>query len=191
MNVFFGIAAILLTVYSCSQYIEGMLRKIIKPHAFSWLPWSIMMGIGFLIQVKNGEDFWGSGTFGISTIGCFIIFFMSLKFWEKNITKSDTFSLISSLFLILFWLTTKNDILALVLVILIDTISFFPTWRKSYYKPYEETLSMYWMSSLKSFLSLFSLRYFVLTNWLYPVFLTLINIGFTGYLVWRRKIMKK
>lgn len=116
---------------------------------------------------------------------------LSLKYGEKHITRSDIVALISCLILIVFWLWVKDDILALILVCLIDTFAFFPTWRKSWLKPKEENISMYALSSFKSFLSLFGLRNFIFVNWLYPVFLIIINFAFTIYLVWRRKIIKK
>jgi hypothetical protein len=122
---------------------------------------------------------------------CAVIFVLSLKYGEKHITRGDTIALVSCLILIVFWLWVKNDILALILICLIDTAAFFPTWRKSFLKPREENISMYSLSSLKSFLSLFSLKNFIMVNWLYPVFLTIINLGFTLYLIWRREIIKK
>ncbi|MBP7806666.1 hypothetical protein KA057_03205, partial [Candidatus Gracilibacteria bacterium] len=89
------------------------------------------------------------------------------------------------------WLLIKDDLLALLLICLIDTLAFFPTWRKAWIKPREESIGMYALSSLKSFFSLFGLRNPIFVNWLYPVFLIIINLGFALYLVWRRKVINK
>lgn len=191
MNVIFWIAAIFITLYTWWKYIPDILKWRIKPHAFSWLPWTILTGIAFIIQIQNGEDIWWFGALAASAFVCAIIFLLSLKYGEKHITRSDIVALISCLILIVFWLWVKDDILALILVCLIDTFAFFPTWRKSWLKPKEENISMYALSSFKSFLSLFGLRNFIFVNWLYPVFLIIINFAFTIYLVWRRKIIKK
>lgn len=190
MNIFFWAVSILITLYTGWRYIPEILRWKIKPHAFSWLPWTILTGVAFIIQARNGEDIWWFGALAASTLVCAIIFLLSLKYWEKHITSSDKLSLVGSLILIAFWLTTQDDLLALILICLIDIFSFYPTWRKSWKKPKEENTSMYSLSSLKSLLSIFALQNPILVNWLYPLFLVLINFSFALYLVWRRKITK-
>lgn len=190
MNILFWGISILITLYTGWRYIPEILKWKIKPHAFSWLPWTILTGVAFIIQSKNGEDIWWFGALAASALVCAIIFLLSLKYWEKHITSSDKLSLVGSLILIIFWMTTRDDLLALILICLIDILSFYPTWRKSWKKPDEENISMYSLSSFKSFLSIFALQNPIFINWLYPLFLALINLSFAIYLVWRRKITK-
>jgi chromate transport protein ChrA len=190
MNIFFWGISILITLYTGWRYIPEILKWNIKPHAFSWLPWTILVSVAFIIQIQNGEDIWWFGSLAASTLVCAIVFLLSFKYGEKNITVSDTLSLIGSLVLIVFWLIIQNDFWALVLICIIDALSFYPTWRKSWRKPREENISMYSLSSLKSLLSIFALQNPIFINWFYPLFLTLINLSFAVYLVWRRKIIK-
>ncbi len=191
MQIFFWALSILITLYTGYKYIPEVLQWKIKPHAFSWLPWMILVGIAFIIQIKNHENIWWFGALAASTLVCAIIFILSLKYGEKNITRGDIASLTACLILIVFWLLIKDDLLALLLICLIDTLAFFPTWRKAWIKPREESIGMYALSSLKSFFSLFWLWNPILVNWLYPLFLIIINLGFALYLVWRRKIINK
>lgn len=191
MKIFFWITAILITLYTWGRYIPDIFTWKIKPHTFSWLPWTILTGVAFIIQMQNGEGIWWFGSLAASTFICAIIFLLSLKYGEKNITRSDTIALSLCLLLIIFWLLVKDDIWALILICIIDALAFFPTWRKSWKKPEEENISMYSLSSLKSLLSLFSLQNFTLTSWLYPVFLVFINLAFSIYLIGRRKVIKK
>lgn len=191
MKIAFWLISILISVYIGYAYIPEIFKWKIKPHAFSWLPWTILTGIAFIIQVQNGENIWWYGTLATSALICLIVFLLSLKYWERLITRGDTLSLIACLILIGFWLKTKSDIWALILICIIDGLAFFPTWRKSYLKPREENISMYFLSSIKSLLSLFSLKNFIIVNWLYLVFLVIINLWFTVYLIWRRKIIKQ
>lgn len=191
MEIFFWSLSILLTLYTGYKYIPEVLIWKIKPHAFSWLPWMILVGIAFIIQIKNGENIWGFGALAASTLVCALVFILSLKYGEKHITRSDTISLIACLILIVLWLWIKNDILALILICLIDAFAFFPTWRKAWKKPQEESIGMYTISSLKSLLSIFWLRNPVFVNWFYPVFLIMINLLFGLYLLWRRKVLQK
>lgn len=191
MKIFFWSMSILITLYISLSYIPAILKWKIKPHAFSWLPWTILTGVAFIVQIKNGEDIWWFGTLAASALVCAIIFLLSLKYGEKHTTRWDKISLASSLSLIVFWLLAQDDLSAVLLICLIDTVAFFPTWRKSFLKPREENISMYSLSSFKSFLWLFSLRNFIFVNWLYPVFLTVINLAFSLYLIWRRKVVHK
>lgn len=191
MQIFFWSLSILITLYTGYRYIPEVLQWKIKPHAFSWLPWMILVWVAFIIQIQNHENIWWFGALAASTLVCAIIFILSLKYGEKHITRWDTVSLIACLVLITLWLWIKNDILALILICLIDAFAFFPTWRKAWKKPREESIGMYALSSLKSLFSLFWLRNPIFVNWLYPVFLIIINLAFSLYLLWRRKIIKK
>ena len=191
MHLFFWIISIAITLYTGWVYVPAILKWKIKPHAFSWLPWTILTSIAFVVQIKNGENIWGFGPLAASALVCAVIFLLSLKYGEKHITRTDIIFFTLSMITIPVWIMTKNDLLAVILICLIDWLAFYPTWRKSWKKPFEEDISMYSLSSFKGFLGLFSLGNLILVNWLYPVFLVLVNLFFALYLVWRRRVMRK
>jgi hypothetical protein len=92
---------------------------------------------------------------------------------------------------IILWQMTKNDLTAVMLVCLIDAIAFYYTFKKSYTKPYDENLTSYilWTVQLISFALAVENPNF--TTLLYPVFLSLMEISFVVFLLWRRKIITK
>ncbi len=190
MIEFWWIISVILSLWGYPSYIKGILLKRIHPHTYTWLPWFILSTIGFILQIKNNA--WlGAWALGIATVWCAVILLLSLRFWEKNITSTDTWSLIASLLIIPLWLTTKNDLLAVILVCIVDSISYYPTWRKSYQKPFEEDILIYALSSIKSLFSIFALQNIILINWLYPIVLFLLNGGFVIYLLVRRKVITR
>jgi hypothetical protein len=120
------------------------------------------------------------------------VFVSIVSFWrgEKNITRFDTFSFVVTLLIIPLWLLAKQDLLAMVLSISIDALSFIPTMRKSYRKPQEENLLPYFASSASFFMSIFLTADKTLINMLYPIVICAVNFLFIGYIFIRRTSIK-
>ena len=116
---------------------------------------------------------------------------LSLRYRETKLTKRDTYLLTAAIITIILWQLSKNDLLAIILVCIIDAIAFYFTFKKSYSKPYDEKLSSYilWTFQLISFA--LAVRNPTLTTLLYPVFLTIMEGVFVCFLLWRRKIIKQ
>ncbi|MEA3399221.1 MAG: hypothetical protein U9R00_01765 [Patescibacteria group bacterium] len=75
------------------------------------------------------------------------------------------------------WYLTSNPLGAIILVTLIDLFGYFPTLRKSYSKPHEETATTFFLNGLKFLISLFALQVYTPVTWLYPSGLTLFNFS--------------
>jgi len=83
--------------------------------------------------------------------------------------------------------TDQNTTVVCILVTIINLLAFYPTIRKSYWKPYEETLMTYLISGLKFIIAIIALENFSVITWLYPASLIFINLGFVWMLVVRRR----
>jgi hypothetical protein len=59
---------------------------------------------------------------------------LSLKYGETLLTKKDKYLLAAAVVTIILWQLSKNDLLAIILVCIIDAIAFYFTFKKSYYK---------------------------------------------------------
>jgi|GEM_PF-1286109 len=79
----------------------------------------------------------------------------------------------------------------MMLALSIDILSYIPTMRKSFWKPHEESLSTYIASSVGFVFSIFLLKEVTLINTLYPLVIIGINFLMIGYVLWRRKALKK
>ena len=185
-QLWLGYGSLLISTISYVIYIPDVIRGKTKPHSFSWLVWSVLGLTAFLIQATAGA---GAGAWvnGYSAIACAAVFLLALKFGEKQIVLTDWIFLGGACATYLLWLVTKQALPSILLITIIDFFGFLPTYRKSYHKPFEESASMYWLSSFKYVLSIMALSSFSLVNLLYPAALVLLNGIFTIMLYVRRR----
>ncbi len=186
LKIIIGGLATIIGLVSYIPYFRDIFNGKTKPHFFSWFIWALLTGIAFFAQVidKAGPGAWVTG---LTAFICLLIAILALKKGEKEITKSDWMCFIAALIGIAVWIKTDEPLFAVVLVTLVDAIAYIPTFRKSYYKPQEETLIEYELATLKFFISLFALQSLTLTTWLYPASLVLTNGAFVVMNIMRRR----
>ncbi|KKQ72128.1 MAG: hypothetical protein UT33_C0005G0049 [Candidatus Peregrinibacteria bacterium GW2011_GWC2_39_14] len=173
-KVILGYISILIAIASYIIYFERIFTNKIKPHAFSWLIWSISVGIAFLASfIKNGGS--GSWVIGLTSIACFIIFILALFKGEKKFNKFDWISLASALAAIFLWIFTKEPTFSVILITIIDLIGFIPTANKSFYKPNEESALFFSLAGFKFIIAIFAINSFSINTLLYPASLVLTN----------------
>jgi chromate transport protein ChrA len=188
-KIWISAVAVVMTLVGYSFYFKDIFAGKTHPHAFSWLVWASLTAIAFAGQVSDGAGVGAWVTFTTAAIS-FIIFFLSLSRGEKNVTKSDWANLIGAGFAIVLWIFTKEPVLSVILITIIDFLGFMPTIRKSYYKPHEETLIHYVLAGFKFLLATIALENYSLTTWLYPMSLVLANFLFVIMLTVRRKQLR-
>jgi hypothetical protein len=166
-------------------YFRNIFKGKTKPHVFSWLVWGILTGIAFVAQVveKAGPGSWVTG---FTAIICLIIAGLAYSRGERDITRIDWACFIAAIFGIVLWVLTDNALLAVIIVTITDALAYIPTFRKTYYKPYEETLIEYALGSLKFVIGFAALESFALTAWLYPASLVVMNAAFVVMALIRR-----
>jgi hypothetical protein len=153
---------------------------------FSWFVWSMLAGIAFGGQVV-GDAGPGAWLMGIISFMCFVIFLLSLKKGTKDIQVIDWISLGGALLAMIMWIVTKTPLLSVLLITVTDALAFFPTIRKSFSKPYQETILMYLINTLKFILGILATTNYSVITVLYPIYLILANGSFALYLFIRRK----
>lgn len=155
-QVIFGYIAVILSIISYIPYIYDVLKNKTRPHIFMWILWSLLSGITYFIQIYNNAGA-GSWSMAISTLACFFIFLISIKRGEKQIVLLDWICFLGALLAISIWLITSNQTSAVLLTTLTAVLSFIPTFRKSWHRPYEETALTYTINSVKWLISLIAL----------------------------------
>lgn len=188
MNVTLIVLTIGLTILANTYYIATIFRWKTKPHIYSWLVWAIINIAACIIQLQHGAGWWAL-TLWLGGFICIMVAIISLWYGEKNITRFDTLTFIIALSIIPLWLWAKQDMLAMILAISIDAISFLPTVRKSFKKPYQENLFPYFASGASFFMSIFLASDKSVINILYPIIICGVNFGFIGYIYLRRKMI--
>ncbi len=187
-KIVFGILAGIVGGIGYIPYIRSMLSGTTKPHAFSWLIWSVIAAITFAAQITGGA---GPGAWlsGFYTFTCLFVFLFALRKGERNIVFLDWLSLFGAALSLLFWYLTNSPLLTVFIITLIDCIGYVPTLRKSYIAPQEENPSLYFLSGLSYLIALFAMNTYSLITILNPSVLVIANLAFTFFLVWRRKVV--
>lgn len=186
-----SVIAIIIGIGSRIEYISLILRKKIRPHAFSWLVWTVLTGIAFAAQVteKGGAGSWVTG---FTALACFVIFILSLIYGQRKFSLIDWLSLAGSGVALILWWLTKDPLGAVILVSIIDVLGFVPTFIKGYKKPFEDSTVIFWVANISFILSLFALETHSLTTWLYPLTVIATNTTFVVMiLIQRRKMGQK
>ena len=186
LKALLGILAVLIALIGYFPYFRDIFLGKTKPHSFSWLIWAVLQGIAFFGQISDqaGAGAWVTGIMGIV---CFSVFVIALRKGETEITLLDKVSLCGAGIALLLWFFTGNPLLSILLVTLIDTFGFFPTYRKSYHTPREETLMMYFLCGTSWVISLLALENYSLVTLLYPAAGVFNNFLFVTMVMIRRK----
>lgn len=181
----FAIAAVVLATARYGTYFYTIYKGETKPHAFSWLLWGMVTGVGTLAQFDlNG----GPSAYALTfvSITCLMIAVLSFFIGERDYTKSDWGALIACFMAIPLWQVTNNPLIALALIIAIDALTYWPTIRKSYHKPQTEPPISYGFAGMRYFLMLFAVPDPTWQTLMYPFFLMITDWGFAIYIVIRR-----
>ena len=185
MAFFLGILTIIIAVVSYSLYLRDMFKGKTKPHSVTWLVWGLLNSFIFFEQINNGAGA-GAWVTGAAAVANMLIFALSLKYGEKQITRLDLSCLLAAIAILIFWVQTADTMLAIILACAIFIVGFIPTIIKAWRRSQEETTMTFALNGLKFFIALFALQSFTIVTALYPVVLMLLNGGFALFLVVRR-----
>lgn len=180
--------SILLALVSYVPYIYGMIKGTTRPHAFSWFIWAILTCIAFAAQITQGGGV-GSWLMGFTALMTLIISIAAFFLGKRDITRGDWICFLCSLAAIPLWMVTKDPRLSIILITLIDAVAFYPTFRKAFFKPYEEVMFTYVISTLKFGLGIIALEAYNISTVLYPFSLVIMNAAFVMLLIARRRII--
>lgn len=185
-----GAIASIISIWGSVIYIRSILIGDTHPHLYTWLVFSILTGIAFIAQIVDNAGP-GSWMMGFTFLSCSSIALLSLKYGEQTKTKSDKIALSFSLFAIVPWLLTKDPLLSVIMISLIDGVAMIPTIRKSWNKPYQENLTSFYIANFKNVIALIALTNFTLVTTLYMFSIMLANTTLIGVCHYRRKILPK
>ena len=186
-----GAFSVLCALVAYALYLRDIFVRHTKPHAFSWLIWAVLACIAFAAQYVGNAGAGSWVTFA-DTFFCTLIFAIALWRGEKSYTLFDWISLLVGLFSLLLWWLTNTPVFSVILITIVDYCGgFFPTFRKSYSKPWEESASMFILSALKYTAAFFALSTYSVSTALYVGALIPINVALAGMIVIRRGVIQR
>jgi len=189
-KTYLGVLGIIVGFAGYAPYVRDVFTGKTKPHAFSWLAWSVLEWTAFFAQLSKHA---GAGAWitGLSAMVGLLVACVALYRKETEIHVFDWVALCGAIIGIILWTLTNNPLLAVILVTISDALAFIPTFRKSFYKPDQETLIEYAFSAVKWMIAIFALQTISLTTWLFPASLIFTNGSFVIMSLIRRKILSK
>lgn len=170
--IFSGIA-IALALIGFVPYIALILRGKVKPHVFSWVIWGITTTVIFFAQLEaeGGVGAWPIGVSGFVTILIAILAY--LKRGDATITRADWGFLLTAIASLPLWYVTDDPLWTVVILTTIDMIGFGPTFRKAYYRPFEESRVFFLTLILRNACSVVALEAYSVTTVLFPLCLAI------------------
>jgi len=169
-------------------YLKDTLTGKTKPHVISWFLWALVSFIAFGLQWSKGA---GAGSYANFAMGliCLVLFILSFKNGTKGVKTVDIISFVMAILAIILWLMVNQPVWSIILVILIDALSFVPTFVKSWSKPQQETLFTWVLSAVRQGLILLSIRKLNFVTVSFPAYALIANTLFCTMLVTRRKVV--
>jgi hypothetical protein len=184
-----GIIAICLGFGAYTFYLSATLKNKIKPHAFSWLLWTLTTAIVFIAQVMKGGGA-GSWSTGLTCVVCLLIGIISIFKYDKAYSLSDLLFISVALLALIPWFFTKDPTASVLLIASIDVIGYGPTLRKSYYYPDEEKAISFGLNAVKHLFSFLALQNYIIATWIYPASQIFMNTLVMILLLVRRMQLK-
>ena len=188
-KVLLGIAATLLGISGYLPYFRDMLARRIKPHAFSWLIWSILTFIAFTVSITKGGAA-GSWVLVVQGVLNAIIAIIAMRSGETRITGLDKLCLGLALMGIVLWVVTMNSLWGVLISSVVDLIALVPTLTKAYKNPFEESTSLFILSGLGFALSILALGTVNILTALYPSVIIAANTVLVLMILLRRRVLK-
>jgi hypothetical protein len=177
--------AVAITVFGTLPYAVGMLRGRIRPHAFTWLIWTVTTLIAFIGQLVGGGGI-GAAAAGASALVGLLI--GGYAFWrgDRSYTRLDWLCVAGASIALVAWAFSGSPLTAVILIALVDAIGAVPTIRKAYGKPDEEGISPFVLANVKWLLSIYALEKLNLLTLLFPATTTAVNTVIISVVLVRR-----
>lgn len=190
LNAIYWIISWILVCVFCSIYLHSVLKIETKPHIYTMFLYVIITWVIFYSQILNGGWFW-SVYIGITFLFWCVIFLLSFWYWTEDVTFSDKISLIIALVSIPLWYFTWNPLISVILLVVVDIFSSFPTVRKTLNDPYSENIYAFMVEFVGvtfSILAISSINF--ISTW-YLVYILLFDLLMLFILIGWRKRLKR
>lgn len=171
-------------------YLRDIFSKKTKPHAYTWLIWSLTCGTA-VAGLFYGNGGWGAIALLVGTIFAFIVFLLSFKYGTKNITKGDTIILAAALLAIVVWWRLNNPWLSVLMVSIIDFLGYLPSFRKTFAEPWTETPISWAIFSITNILTIFALTQYNFLTLAYLIIVTGANLILLAICLLRRRVVAR
>lgn len=183
-----GAVSAILGVAIVVPYVVTIVKGTNKPHMFSWIIWTAVTGIAAAAQIAKGADA-GAWNATLGALSCAVIAAMAAKYGTTDVKRSDVVALCAALGAIPLWLVLHDPTWSVIVVCTIDVIGYYPTLRKSFDKPFEENLVVYFGGTFAFGLSMLAMSEHSIATLLHPIVVSVTNLILCVVVLYRRKLL--
>jgi hypothetical protein len=169
-------AAVAITVFGTAPYALAMLRGRVRPHAFTWLVWTVTTFVAFVGQLVGGGGGGAAAAGASAGVGALVC---GYSFWrgDRTYTRLDWLCLAGSGLALLAWAFAGGPLTAVVLIAVVDALGAVPTIRKARVAPHEEGVSPFVLANVKWLLAIYALERRSALTLVFPVTTTVVNLA--------------
>ncbi len=191
LKIVFASIAGVLELVAFYPYFRDIFLKKTQPHIYTWLIWALTQGTATAALLYGGGGWKGATGLAAGTSLIVVIFFLSFRYGTKNITKSDTLTLVAALSALLIWWGLHSPLLAVLMVTAIDISGYIPTFRKSWEEPWSETVETWLIWCVGNVFCILALNEYNPLTLTYLVTITAANLILAGMCLMRRRLVPK
>ena len=189
MQEFFGLTSGVLPIIGAVPYIRDILRHKTKPHRSSFLIWAILNSIAVSAMFAKGAT-WSLVMPTIGVLEVLTTFILSLHYGVGGFSKKDYAALSLAGLGLILWHFTKEPLLALAIVIVVDAIGMTLTVTKTYQQPHTETFSTWFLSFIAAICAMLAVGKWAPSLLVYPFCIALGNGLVCATILLRRDSIK-
>lgn len=187
IKLVFGSAAVVLAVANYLPYLVGSLRGSITPHIFTWALWLILTSVAFYAQLTSGGGI-GAWATGVTAFIILLITIVSLRSGFGYVRSFDWLALGGAGMSIILWVVTNDPFWSVILISVIHSLCFLPTFRKGYASPHEESAIAFILTILKYGCAIVALGEYAVETVLFPATVMTTSFLFVSMLYYRRSV---
>lgn len=170
-----------LRLFGGLAYLRATLAGRARPHAISWLIWSLTPLISFFAELSAGV-----GAIAVVTLALAIspmMVFLAALFKDIRLLRADRFDMLCiaiAVLGIILWFATDSPAVAITIAIIADTVSCLPTLRKAYRDPRSEYPPTFLLSAGSMVLALLATQSISFEAFAFPVYVLSMNLLIAG-----------
>lgn len=167
-------------------YFFDIIKGRTRPHAVSWLIWSITQGVGAAALWEGGATFAAIGV-TLTTVLVLGIFLLSFIKGSRKISPADAVVLSLAVFALIGWALLDHPVWAVLLASFIELLGFIPTYIKAYKEPASEHFPSWLIYCVGMTLMLITLPEYTLLTTVYLATMTVASFVLIFILLLRHK----
>jgi hypothetical protein len=171
IKFYLGIIAGIISLIAYLIYFRSILKGKSKPNRVTWWIWTFMGAALALSYYFSGarDTMWSPI---VEFIGPFLTALLAIKYGEGGAAdKTDIICFVGGVFSIVLWILFNNPVIALVMLLVVDSFAIIPTMKKSYLRPEGESLLAWCGTGLGDMINLLSVERFAFALIILPAWM--------------------